>query len=248
VVKIDAVSGGDEAGRTRRLGGPHDAPEIPRILEAARDDHQRRPARTAQHLREIEPLAPGHGDDRLGRARILQPLESPVFRLVEGDPGGGEARGERTPLGVAVEARREDGRLDHQAGGQRLGDQVEPLSDEHPLAIAKIPVLPQRPEAPGEGVAPGDHRSGILRKPLASRRIIPASSVSDRRPLRGSGHFRPVLPERKVRTPEGSVLGNAQARKRDGQCNREETAGRVPRRGPPRDAPHGAAGKGETVR
>ena len=55
-------------------------------------------------------------------------------------------------------------------------------------------------------------------------------------------------PGRKVRTPQGSVLGNAQAWKRDGQCNREETAGRVPRRGPPRDAPHGAAGKGETVR
>ena len=42
---------------------------------------------------------------------------------------------------------------------------------------------------------------------------------------------------RKVRTPQGRVLGNSQAGKPDGECNRKETANAA-----------SAAGKGEKVR
>ena len=33
-------------------------------------------------------------------------------------------------------------------------------------------------------------------------------------------------PGRKVRTPQGSALGNAQSRRREGKCHRKHTAGR----------------------
>jgi len=43
--------------------------------------------------------------------------------------------------------------------------------------------------------------------------------------------------ERKVRAPTGSMLANGEARRRDGKCNRKQTAGLLRR-----------AGKGERVR
>jgi len=48
----------------------------------------------------------------------------------------------------------------------------------------------------------------------------------------------PVLPGgRKVRAPTGSMLANGEARRRDGKCNREQTAWGLR-----------ASGKGERVR
>lgn len=43
--------------------------------------------------------------------------------------------------------------------------------------------------------------------------------------------------ERKVRTPTGGMLANGEARRRDGKCNREQTAGTL-----------AGSGKGERVR
>lgn len=59
---------------------------------------------------------------------------------------------------------------------------------------------------------------------------------------RGSKRFG----SRKVRTPQGRMLGNAQAGKPDGKCNREQTA-----HGPPsfeQSNDLAGTGKGETVR
>ena len=48
-----------------------------------------------------------------------------------------------------------------------------------------------------------------------------------------------LMGQRKVRTPTGSRLANGQARRRDGKCNREQTADRDEQ---------SSRGKGETVR
>ncbi len=53
------------------------------------------------------------------------------------------------------------------------------------------------------------------------------------------GSLSRIAGQRKVRTPTGSRLDNIQARKRDGKCNREQTAELLPQ---------GSGGKGETVR
>jgi len=62
----------------------------------------------------------------------------------------------------------------------------------------------------------------------------PAGSVATASSPGGRGRLCRL---RKVRTPQGRVLGNAQAGRPDGKCNREQTAdGRV-----------SGTGKGETV-
>ena len=45
-----------------------------------------------------------------------------------------------------------------------------------------------------------------------------------------------LMARRKVRTPQGRVLHNVESRRREGKCNRKQTA------------PHFLRGKGETVR
>jgi len=46
--------------------------------------------------------------------------------------------------------------------------------------------------------------------------------------------------ERKVRAPQGEVLGNSQSRRREGKCHRKETA--------PADFEYVGGSKGERVR
>jgi hypothetical protein len=57
------------------------------------------------------------------------------------------------------------------------------------------------------------------------------------------GELQAVAPfgERKVRTPTSSMLANGEARRRDGKCNRKDTAAAIILR-------DGGCGKGEMVR
>jgi hypothetical protein len=65
--------------------------------------------------------------------------------------------------------------------------------------------------------------------------------IADAGELQAVAAERFAVPERKVRAPTGSMLANGEARRRDGQCNRKDTAGSVLLR-------ERRAGKGEMVR
>jgi len=73
------------------------------------------------------------------------------------------------------------------------------------------------------GVAPFRNGEGIAE----SGGERPADRIES-----ASGEPQTVAPfgERKVRTPTSSMLANGEARRRDGKCNREETAGGFGRR------------------
>ena len=76
---------------------------------------------------------------------------------MERDAGRRQARGERAALGEVEQARRDEGHLDRRPGPERLVGEVEPLADDHALAIPEVPVGPEGPEALRDRVGARDH-------------------------------------------------------------------------------------------
>ena len=137
------------------------------------------------------------------------------------DSGGEQPAREVPTLPACRKARRNDGRLDRGSGLQSLERQMDSLRHEDPFGLPQRWVAPQGAKAAGDGVGPGQHGSIILNAaPPNSNgaivRIITPSSKLDGWSSRCGGSFDLHVPGRKVRTPKGSVLGNAQAWKRDG--------------------------------